>query len=123
MTVSIHPAAATAFNDRAEKLIVTVAKVHSSPQDSNLFPSEVPVAASISEKDMIGELEESLTDYKGSVIGHYFYIDSQRYALDGDRYAAVKELATTVVRHGDLHRHLSIKYVRGMAPTSDPPVA
>ena len=111
MPISIHEAAETAFNERAQKLISTAVKSHPHLQQSDTFPSEVPVSLSISEQDITGAMEESVSDHNGRIIGRYFYIDVQRYALDGRGYEALMELAATVVRHGRIHDRLSAEYV------------
>lgn len=111
MSVSLHPSAITAFNEKAEKLLRLIQPTPRPEPAHETFPSEVPVAASITEHDIIGDLEESATDYQGNTVARYFYVSATRYGLEQESYAQLKDLASAVCSNRSIRDKLSTQYV------------
>lgn len=111
MAVSLHPSAIIAFNEKAEKLLRLVQPTPRPEATRETFPSDVPAAASITEHDIIGDLEESVTDYQGNTVARYFYVNDIRYGLEQESYSLLKDLASAVCSSRSIRDKLSAQYV------------
>ena len=111
MSISLHPAAITAFNEKACSLLQLVKETPRPPSGPSSFPSEVHIAASISEQDIIGQPEESLTDYQGNTVARYFHAKDKRYGLEQESYERLRDLASSICAIRTIKDKLSTSYV------------
>lgn len=74
MPISLHPSACASFDNKAQALLQHVKPLPIGQSYQANFLSDVPIAASIKEGEIIGEIEESTTDYKGNTVSRCFYI-------------------------------------------------
>jgi hypothetical protein len=107
----IHPSAIENFNKKANDLLPLIKK--SPVINRNIAPvnSDIHVAAVITEEDMIGGLKESISDYRGNAVGRIFYLDNERYVLDGCDYQELLQLAESIQRIGVFRDKLSQGFI------------
>jgi hypothetical protein len=111
MSISLHPSAYAAFNEKALALLQLVQAVPRQQPGASTFPSDVHVAASITDKDLIGEMEESATDYQGNTLARYFYIDGKRFGVEQESYGRLRDLASSICSNRNVRDKLSTSYV------------
>lgn len=111
MSISIHPAASAAFNEKANALLQLVEEAPRPPPQPSSFPSDVHVAITISEHQIIGDLEESLTDYQGNTVARFFHVNGKRYGLEQKSYKRLRDIASTISSSRGISAKLSTTYV------------
>lgn len=82
MTLNIHTSAADNFNNKAGELVKLVIEFPFESNQSVDFPSELHVAATLTEADIIGEIDVATTDYRGKTISRFFFINSKKFGLN-----------------------------------------
>lgn len=111
MSISLHPSAITVFDEKAGSLLQLVKEIPRSSSGTSSFPSEVHVAASITEQNIIGQPEESLTDYQGNTVSRYFHANGKRYGLEQESYDRLRDLASSICSIRNIKDKLSTAYV------------
>ena len=111
MPISLHPSACASFDNKAQALLQHVKPLPIGQSYQANFPSDVPIAASIKEDEIIGEIEESTTDYKGNTVSRCFYIDGVRYGLMQEAYGYLKDLAASICSVRSVRDTLSTSYI------------
>ena len=99
MILNIHPAAEKNFNDKASSLLDSVSLFQPPAPTKSGFPSELHIAATLTEKDLaceVDELDVSSTDYKGEIVARYFIYENCKYGIDGSNYQALSKIAEQV---------------------------
>jgi hypothetical protein len=72
MELNIHPSAESNFNSKAEELLLCIQKVPPSQYHGKQFFSDIHVAATITDEEIIGEIQESTGDYRGKTLERFF---------------------------------------------------
>lgn len=111
MIINIHPSAASNFNDKACGLIKLIEEFPKEEEKESLFPSELHVAASITEKDIIGDIEVATSDYRGNTIQRFFYFNERRFGLSDKNYNELRELAERIQSLPAVRSMLSLSFV------------
>lgn len=111
MTINIHPSAASNFNEKASELVglIEVFPVGETKKDS--FPSELHVAASITDKDIIGDIEVATSDYRGNTVARFFHFNKQRLGLSEENYKKLRNIAERLQSLPTIRSMLSCAFV------------
>jgi len=111
MSLEIHPSAAANFDSKAIALVELIKEIPPDLQSQPSFPSELHVAANLTESDIIGEIEVALSDYRGRTVARFFHIDGKRYGLALTSYENVVELAEALQSLPTLRSKLSRSFI------------
>lgn len=107
----IHPSAKNNFDSKAELLMDLLTEVSSEPEREINFISDVHVAATISDNDIIGPLKETINDYRGNTIGRFFSLEEKRYGLVYSAHEELVKLAEAIQRLPTFREKLSHTFV------------
>lgn len=107
----IHPSAKENFNNKANAFTSLIKKYPTIRENIVTAPCDIHVAASITDKDIIGDLKESISDYRGNTVGRVFYLDNEKYVLDGDNYQGLIKLAESIQRINVFREKLSQGFI------------
>ena len=111
MNLNIHPNAASNFNKKASGLIDLVEEFPIEKQKKSSFNSDVHVAASITDKDIIGEIEVATSDYRGNTIQQFFHFNDKRFGLSESNYTELREIAERIQSLAAVRSVLSLSFV------------
>ena len=111
MVINIHPSAADNFNKRANDLVSLVIEFPPEPSRQESFPSDLHVAATLTDKDIIGDIDVATSDYRGKTITRFFFIDGKKYGLAEENYKGLIEIAERLQSLPTIRRSLSISFV------------
>ena len=111
MKINIHPSASNNFNKKADELLGLVAEFTiESPQQEG-FPSDLHIVEHITEKDIIGDIDVSLNDYRGNTIARFFHFNGKKFGLDGDDYKKLKEISERLHSLPEIRSILSCSFI------------
>lgn len=111
MTLNIHPNAASNFNEKASGLIKLIEEFPIEKQRNDSFQSDLHVAASITEKDIIGDIEVATSDYRGNTIQQFFHFNDKRFGLGERNYSDLREIAERIQALAAVRSVLSVSFV------------
>ena len=111
MKFNIHPNAIKNFNEQALELVDLVKAVPRPPQEQASFDTDIQARFNITDKDIVGNLKEKLSDYRGNIIGRYFQFNGERFALEDGDHLLLAKLAEKIQRLPTFRERLSRKYV------------
>ena len=110
--IQIHPSAAKNFNKKAIELVKRIKEIPPEPNPvPKKFPSDVQIAASFDEKDIIGDVEVADSNYRGEIVNRYFYIDKKRFGLDKNNYKKLINIAENIQALPKVRDKLSFSFV------------
>lgn len=107
----VHPSAEDNFNSKAKALIERIEKAPRDNQPTRRFKSEVHVGAAITDKNIIGEPQEAIINYRGNTVGRFFISEGERYGLMNSGHLALVELAEKIQRLPAFRDRLSQKFI------------
>jgi hypothetical protein len=110
-TDEIHPSAEDNYNKKVAALLGVIAKMQQDDNGHARFQSDVHVALSIMENDIIGEIQEGLVDYKGTTVGRYFFHHGDRYGVINEGYEQLSRIAETIQKLNAFSEKVSQKYI------------
>ena len=93
MKIKIHPSASGNFNKKADELLGLVKEFPIESPKRASFPSDLHVTGSITEKDIIGEVDLALSDYRGNTVARFFHFNRKKFGLGEGDYRRLKEVA------------------------------
>lgn len=111
MIINIHPSAANNYNAKADELIKLIEVFPLEKGNKSSFPSDLHVAASFTEKDIIGDIEVATSDYRGNTIQRFFHLNEQRLGLSEDNYKKLRETAERIQSLPSVRSMLSCSFV------------
>jgi len=88
MNIDIHPSAADNFNTKADALIKHIGEFQHAVGTNEGFLSEVHMARSLTDKDIVGGIDFTTSDYKGNTIERFFHFNEKTFGLTEDAYRA-----------------------------------
>jgi hypothetical protein len=112
--LQIHPAARESFNQRAVRLIDRLAEMsQNQPREQKpKFIPDVPIAGTIQESDIVGELEWGYVDVVGSEVGKFFEHSGKQMGLEGEAFQELSRLAEDIQRQKSFRDCVSESAVR-----------
>jgi hypothetical protein len=111
MEFSLHPNAVEAFNKKALELIPLVKECPIRREgERSEFQSEVPVKATLTDKDVI-DFEESASNYRGDTTARFFNIDGRRFGLEDGSYHALAGVVSKISENKAIGKYLSERYI------------
>ncbi len=111
MIINIHPSAASNYNDKASELIKLIEVFPTANESKSSFPSELHVAASITEDDIIGDVEVATSDYRGNTVQRFFHFNEQKLGLSEENYKGLRETAERIQSLPSVRSMLSCSFV------------
>lgn len=111
MTIDIHPSAADNFNKKASELIDFVTEFPPERPRPKSFPTDLHIAASLTDKDIIGDIDISTTDYKGRTVARFFHLDGKKFGLSEENYKRLKDIAERLQSLPAIRNTLSCSFV------------
>jgi hypothetical protein len=111
MTFNLHPSAITNYNKKAIELTLLIEEIPIDVSNRKDFPSDLHISSSITDKDIIGEVHMSSSDYKGNIIERYFQFNGKRYGLCSEKYKKLKEIAEKIQAQPVVRKILSRSFI------------
>ncbi|MGL5874363.1 MAG: hypothetical protein ACRC2R_18660 [Xenococcaceae cyanobacterium] len=111
MSINIHPSAANNFNTKASDLVELIEEFPREEARQKSFPSDLYVVATITEKDIIGDIETSFSDYRGNTIARFFYFNEKKLGLSEENYKRLQDLAERLQSLPSIRNRLSCSFV------------
>jgi Apea-like HEPN len=111
MVIKIHPSAAINFNTKADELISLIEEFPKLEVRQSSFPSDLHIAASFTEKDIIGDIEEATSDYLGNTVARFFYFGRKKLGLNEENYRNLRDLAERIQSLPTIRSMLSCKFI------------
>jgi hypothetical protein len=97
MDAYLHPEGAKAIDEYGRKLLAFVGPI-TLENTENPFPSQRHVAAEITEKDIIGEMELNHVDIAGRIVRRIFLYHDTTHALHEEGCSAARHTAEKLIR-------------------------
>lgn len=107
----IHPSARDNFNSKVASLVKSIIKIPRVSENKPEFQSEVHVAVTISEEDIVGKPRESITNYLGETVGRFFVHEGERYGIVEECYMELAKLAESIQRLKAFRESLSRDFI------------
>lgn len=107
----IHPLAEESFNSKVCSLIKKIEAAPIQGKFSSKFETEVHVGATISDKDIIGDLKEKASDYRGNTVARFFISKGVRYGLENESHKSLVDLAEKIQRLPAFRNKLSHEFI------------
>ncbi len=107
----IHPSAKSNFDSKAEWIMDLLAEVPREPEPKRKFISDVHVATTITDNEIIGPLKETISDYRGKTVGRFFSFDTKRYGLKDEAHSELVKLSESIQRLPAFREKISQNFV------------
>jgi hypothetical protein len=107
----IHASAKKNFDQKARSLIERIQEYPRANSPEPRFKSEVHVGATITDKEIIGELREAVNDYQGNTTGRFFTQDQKRFGLLDDGHIELVQLSEKIQRLPTFRDKISNNFV------------
>jgi hypothetical protein len=114
-TLDLHPDAARNFDGKAEALLALVCAVRVAGQGERAFRPDIHPFFHFTEKDIIGEIEVSTSDYRGRQTGRMFDRNGKPFGLVGKDYRDLEALAARLQQVSTIRPHISIRCLTNSA--------
>jgi hypothetical protein len=109
--LEFHPAAAKALNERGQKIVSAIAK-QDFRQQQNEFHSERPIAASLTDSDIVGEIILGHSDpITGHQVARFFPFSGYVFGLVEQDYVALRQLTETILKEKRFSNLVSLEFV------------
>lgn len=107
----IHPSARENFDAKVALLLGRIASAPRVKARNPRFEPEVHVAATITDKEILGEPREAVTDYRGKTVGRFFIFAGKRYGLIDESHEELVKLAESIQKLPAFRDSLSKDFV------------
>jgi len=97
-TFDFHPSARKAIDDRGTALLTKFQEHSIAPRPPPSFPTERPIAATFTDKDVLGDLIFGEQDIIGNLVARYAGIEGKVYGLATDAYRDLRRLVDQVAK-------------------------
>lgn len=111
MKFTIHPSAAENYNKKANELLNLVEECPIEPPKSVAFKSDMFIAGTITEKDIIGSAEFASSDYKGNTVARYFEYQGKRFGIKEENYKRLIEVSDRIQTQPSIRSKLSKQFI------------
>lgn len=112
MTIKLHPNAIISINENAEELLSKISKIETPKNPPQTEKGEYYSVATLTDKDIIGEMEMSLTNGFGEEKGKIFIYKKQRYGLVNSGYEDLIKNVLNIHKIKTLSDNLSFDYIK-----------
>jgi hypothetical protein len=109
--LGIHPAAEANINTKATAIVTLLKEAPRMASGQGSSNSEIPVAATITEKDIIGEIGEASSDWSGRTTESFFMHQGKRIGLTAADYELLIALSESVQRLPAIRDRLSQRFI------------
>ncbi|MES2917995.1 MAG: hypothetical protein V4729_05180 [Pseudomonadota bacterium] len=109
--IDIHPSAIENFNRKAELLIPLLKVMPRQAMEGRPLSNDMPIGVTITDKEIIGEIKESIGDHKGRTNGRFFSDNGARLGMIGDDYKQLMLLAESIQRQPSIRDKLSQEFI------------
>lgn len=109
--LEIHPSARKSFDTRAEALLALLKEAPRETREPGGNPSEIHVSHTITNDEIIGEVEESTSDYKGRTAERFFRHNGIRFGLKAPDYNSLRTLTESIQRLPAVREKVSQEFV------------
>lgn len=92
----IHPSARENFDSKVALLLRRIVHAPRRGARNPHFESEVHVAATITNNEIIGEPRETIADYRGKTVARFFMFAGKRYGLTDESHEELVKLAESI---------------------------
>lgn len=107
----VHPSAEENFNSKVCSLIEKIEAIPRQREAVPKFETEVHVGATITDKDIIGDLQEKVSDYRGHTVARFFINEGIRYGLENESHKSLVDLAEKIQRLPAFRDRLSQNFI------------
>ena len=107
----IHPSAEETFNSKVCSLIDKIEITPRQWEGVPKFETEVHVGTTITDNDIIGDLLEKTSDYRGNTVARFFINEGVRYGLENESHKSLVDLAEKIQRLPAFRDRLSQDFV------------
>lgn len=111
MKLDIHPSAASNLDKKAIELVNLITEIPFIPQSQPSFSSDRHAVLTLTEKDIIGEVEMSASDYRGRTVAKYFHINNKKYGIETESYLKLIELSEKLQDLPSIYSKLSLSLI------------
>lgn len=109
--LDIHPSAQENINSKAGGLLSLLKIIPREPSLASSVVSEIPVKATITENEIIGEIQETSSDHTGRTTERYFQHNGGRVGLVSSDYQKLIALAESIQRFPSVRDRLSQDFI------------
>lgn len=114
MEINLHQKAVISFNEQAERLYkgLIFSPICSTKNEENSFRPDYFVSSNLTEKDIVGDLKSSTTDWVGNEIAVFFYHEGKKVGICGENYKNLVKLSESVQRTPQLSPIVSVSFIK-----------
>lgn len=114
MEFNLHPDAVKSFNEETERLYkeLVYSPICVSKKEGNSFKPDYFISSNLTEKDIVGELKSSTTDWIGNEIAVFFYYDGKKIGICGENYKKLMKLSENMQRTPQFSPFVSVSFLR-----------
>jgi hypothetical protein len=113
MDLDLHTDAVTNFNENGEMLVKDlVIRPASQHEEKSTFNPEIYIASEINEKNLIGDIKESVRDADGNEVGLVYLHKDTEIGLFGEGYIKLIKLAQNMHNVKAFHSIVSIVFLK-----------
>lgn len=109
--MELHESAKTNFDARAEEIASLIKIVPPPERNAPSTDDDIPVSASLTAEEIIGEIKETASDYKGKVVARFFTDKGVRFGLVDESHKKLVLLAEAIQRLPPVRDRLSQRFI------------
>jgi hypothetical protein len=116
MKFNLHPVAVESFNEEAERMYkeLIYSSICVSKKEENSFKPDYFVSSNLTEKDIVGDLKSSTTDWIGNEIAVFFYYEGKKVGICGENYRKLVKLSESMQRTPQLSQFVSVSFLKDL---------
>ena len=115
MEFILHPEAVKSFNEEAERLYneLNYSPICYSKIEQKSFRPDFFISSVLTEKDIVGDVRTSTTDWTGAEIAVFFYHEGEKIGILGENYRKLMKLSEGMQRVPQLYQFVSVPFLKG----------
>lgn len=106
-----HPGAYEAINISGLRLVEKLEEAQPTNNPSSNFPSEIPVGATITDKDVIGDIQFGEINQSNQYVAKYFKLNEKMFGLKDEGYQDLRRLVDQLLKTQWVKEKLGASYV------------
>jgi hypothetical protein len=114
MEFNLHPVAVKSFNEEAVRLYkgLICYPICISKKEKNSFRPDYFISSNLTEKDIVGELKSSTTNWIGNEVAISFYYEGKKVGLCQVNYKNLIKLSESIQRVPQLSPFVSVSFIK-----------